>query len=295
MTWLQVMINTSPAEADIIEEILGSLGALSITYMDAAETPVIEPELNEMVLWARTQVIGLFDGKVHKKEILKNKLNRYFAKEDFENEFIIEIKQLKNKNWERIWLENFKPMRFGQDLWVCPTGMNVKEDGLILAIDPGLAFGTGTHPTTALCLNWLARANLKGKYFVDFGCGSGILSIAALKLGAKKVLGIDHDEQAIKASKENAKKNNIVKNFQVVKNDNIPEYSADFLIANIVTNTLIKEKDILLKLTKKNGEILLCGVLQNQIERLKEAFHRELIFLSYQEKNQWVLIHARKK
>ena len=246
-----------------------------------------------MAFWKQTYVTGLFEN--YEQKILKNHIKQLLKENDLDESCCFSIYKLKDRNWEREWLKNFKPKKYGERLWVCPTNLNGSHKDIVVKIDPGLAFGTGTHPTTDLCLTWLDKENLEGKKLVDFGCGSGILAIAALKLGAKEAFGIDHDQQAILASKSNAEKNNVTSNLKLSLYAPKKKYSADILIANIVTNTLLKEKDNFLKLTKKNSEIIFSGILKNQIEIIREAFEKDLIFLTQQEKEGWILMHMRKK
>lgn len=185
MSWLQISVVTDQHTAHEVADLFSDLGALSVTYLDAEDEPVYEPALGETVIWSHTQVVALYemtaDPVLIKRQITKrfqlSRLKRW------------EFDVINDQVWERAWMEHYRPMKFADRLWVCPTDQERYEENTVcLTLDPGLAFGTGTHPTTALCLDWLARQNLRGKTIVDFGCGSGILAIAALLLGAEKCL-----------------------------------------------------------------------------------------------------------
>jgi ribosomal protein L11 methyltransferase len=200
---------------------------------------------------------------------------------------------LADQEWERCWLEHFRPMRFGTRLWVCPRGQQVDDpEATIITLDPGLAFGTGTHPTTALCLSWLSEASLMQKSVIDFGCGSGILAIAALKLGADKAFGIDHDPQAIRASQDNAEENGVAAQLYLSgANDTLPP-PAQILVANILSGTLIRLRDELSRLVLPAGDLLLSGILTGQMDAVMQAFSTQFRFGPPRIQEDWVLLHG---
>jgi len=206
MSWLQAHLIVEQKQAQLIEFVFENLGALSTTLVDAEDEPLLEPALGEMPIWQKTKVTGLFSAEIA-ADNLRSQINQALNQDMTRH---LTLAPLENEAWERVWLKYFKPMKFGQRLWICPTGYQVtEENAVIIDLDPGLAFGTGTHPTTALCLTWLEQTDLTDKVVIDYGCGSGILAIAALKLGAKKVIAIDNDPQALLATKQNAQKNNV--------------------------------------------------------------------------------------
>jgi ribosomal protein L11 methyltransferase len=202
---------------------------------------------------------------------------------------------LEDREWERAWLDNFKPMRFGKRLWVCPHGLEVEaEDAVVVRLDPGLAFGTGTHPTTALCLEWLDGAELAGKTVIDYGCGSGILAVAALKLGARQVIGIDHDPQALLATRDNAAANGVADRLLVQGSDAADPAPADIVLANILANVLIDLSGRIEPLVADGGELVLSGILEDQWPAVAKAYSAGLDFGQAIIKDGWVRLHGRR-
>ncbi len=238
MSWLQLRVETSVEQTEAIENALLAAGAVAVTLEDSANQPILEPTLGETPLWNHTRVTGLFtaDTDTHRATVVAtanygNSLPRYCW----------EI--LEDKDWERVWMDNVHPMRFGKRLWICPSWRQPPEPNAAnLMLDPGLAFGTGTHPTTALCLEWLDSGNLQGKTIIDYGCGSGILGIAALLLGAKDVIAIDNDPQALIATLNNAKRNTIDSaQLHTYLPDQAPDNAqVDVVVANILAGPLME-------------------------------------------------------
>ncbi|WP_067518792.1 50S ribosomal protein L11 methyltransferase [Endozoicomonas ascidiicola] len=271
MSWIQVRLNTTSDHADRLEDLLLEVGASAVTLQDAEDQPVYEPELGTTPLWNNTVVIGLFDALTSVDHVVP------FLKEnaglDPFPKHKVEI--VEDKDWEREWMTHFHPMQFGDRLWVCPSWKPVPDpDAVNLMLDPGLAFGTGTHPTTALCLRWLdQQANLKGKEVIDYGCGSGILAIAALLLGAKSAIGVDLDPQALEATIENAKRNTIsASKLDVFLPDDEPAEAADVVLANILAGPLTQLAPKLAGLTKAGGSITLSGILSEQAEEIIQTY-----------------------
>ena len=229
MPWIQLKLNTTGANAEELSDALMEAGSVSITFQDTHDTPVFEPLPGETRLWGDTDVIGLFDAETDMKEVVAILENHPLLGAGFAHK----IEQLEDKDWEREWMDNFHPMQFGQRLWICPSWRDVPDENAVnVMLDPGLAFGTGTHPTTSLCLQWLDGLDLEGKTVIDFGCGSGILAIAALKLGAAKAIGIDIDPQAIQASRDNAERNGVSDRLELYLPDAQPEaMKADVVVA----------------------------------------------------------------
>ncbi|HAZ4882501.1 TPA: 50S ribosomal protein L11 methyltransferase, partial [Escherichia coli] len=232
MPWIQLKLNTTGANAEDLSDALMEAGAVSITFQDTHDTPVFEPLPGETRLWGDTDVIGLFDAETDMNDVVAILENHPLLGAGFAHK----IEQLEDKDWEREWMDNFHPMRFGERLWICPSWRDVPDENAVnVMLDPGLAFGTGTHPTTSLCLQWLDSLDLTGKTVIDFGCGSGILAIAALKLGAAKAIGIDIDPQAIQASRDNAERNGVSDRLELyLPKDQPEEMKADVVVANIL-------------------------------------------------------------
>ena len=203
MPWLQVRLAITPEQAETYEDALLEVGAVSVTFMDAEDQPIFEPDLNTTPLWSNTHLLALFEADAEPEAVFAHLQLLTGAELPEHHAEVIE-----DQDWERSWMDNFQPMRFGQRLWIVPSWHAAPEpEAVNLLLDPGLAFGTGTHPTTALCLEWLDGQDLKGTEVLDFGCGSGILAIAALLLGARRAVGTDIDVQALEASRDNAGRN----------------------------------------------------------------------------------------
>ena len=196
MAWIQLRIHTHRDNADLLGDLLMDQGSLSITYEDGQDEPIFEPKLGETPLWQDTVMIALFDAGTDLAPTIEFLESMPFLGKGFNHK----IEQVEDKDWIREWMDSFHPIQFGSRLWICPSWREIPDPTAVnVILDPGLAFGTGTHPTTALCLEWLDSLDLSNQEVIDFGCGSGILAIAAIKLGAKKVTGVDIDYQAIDA------------------------------------------------------------------------------------------------
>lgn len=232
MAWVQIRINSTNQQAESLSDYLEEIGSVSVTFMDSQDTPIFEPLPGETRLWGNTDVIALFDAETEMQQIVHQLKSAGYLSEDT----AYKIEQIEDKDWEREWMDNFHPMQFGKRLWICPSWREVPDENAVnVMLDPGLAFGTGTHPTTALCLEWLDSLDLNGKTVIDFGCGSGILAIAALKLGAKSAIGIDIDPQAILASRNNAEQNGVSDHLQLFLAKDAPQdLQADVVVANIL-------------------------------------------------------------
>lgn len=271
MSWIQVRLDTTSDHAKILEDLLLKAGACTVTLQDASNQPIYEPELGTTPLWNSTSVVGLFDANIRTDDVIpflkKNAGLNPFPKH--------KVELLEEKDWEREWMTHFHPMQFGNRLWVCPSWEEVPvPEAVNLMLDPGLAFGTGTHPTTALCLQWLdQQASLEGKTIIDYGCGSGILAIAALLLGAKSAIGVDLDPQALEATIENAKRNHIpMDKLEVFLPGGEPSDQADVVVANILAGPLTQLAPELASLTKEGGSIALSGILTEQANKIIQTY-----------------------
>lgn len=273
--WQQLVIELDGREPDLAEAVLVELGAVSVTLSDAGDNPVLEPGPGETPLWASTRLTALFDATLDLENIAATLRSRLAP--DSPLQFRIEA--LADRDWEREWLKDFGPMRFGQSLWVCPRGSELPEPGAILVeLDPGLAFGTGTHPTTALCLEWLDSLDLPGRTVIDYGSGSGILAIAALKLGARTATAFDIDPQAIIATRDNAERNGVAERLAVTLSPGDLETPADIVVANILAGPLIELATKVLDLTITGGKLALSGILSSQVAEVEAAYARGLRF-----------------
>jgi len=292
MPWLQLSIDTSEQQAPLLELVLENLGALSVTLGDAGDQPLMELPPESQQLWEQTRVTALFEGDTDPK-VLRSALEATLDDELLRR---MRWERIEDRLWERVWLEHFKPMSFGRRLWVCPDGQSVsQDDGVIIQLDPGLAFGTGTHPTTALCLSWLDGQELEGKTVLDYGCGSGILAIAALKLGAREAIAVDHDPQALEASRENALKNRVADRLHVCLPESMPEVGADILVANILAGPLMSLAPRLNALLKPAGRFALSGILAEQASDVASCYNPFADLQPTVHQEEWVLIAGTKK
>lgn len=256
-------------EADRVEAVLMSNGAHAVTLSDAGDDPVLEPAPGETPLWSSTRVTALFDADTNFDALacdLRDKLGLDQLPANH-------VEVLADRAWEREWLKDFGPMKFGRRLWIVP-GDNVvpAADAVVVRLDPGLAFGTGTHPTTALCLEWLDSVDVSDKSVFDFGCGSGVLGVAACKLGAASVEGVDIDLQAVTASRQNAQRNDVEDRFRTAQIISDAEATFDIVIANILAGTLIEHATFISGIVKDGGRLVLSGILSNQVEDVQNAY-----------------------
>ncbi|MFZ7203001.1 50S ribosomal protein L11 methyltransferase [Avibacterium avium] len=270
MAWVQIRINSTNQQAETISDYLEEIGSVSVTFMDSQDTPIFEPLPGETRLWGNTDVIALFDAETDMQQIVSLLKSAGHLSE----ETAYKIEQIEDKDWEREWMDNFHPMQFGKRLWICPSWREVPDENAVnVMLDPGLAFGTGTHPTTALCLEWLDSLDLNGKTVIDFGCGSGILAIAALKLGAKSAIGIDIDPQAILASRNNSEQNGVSNRLQLFLAKDAPQdLQADVVVANILAGPLKELAPTISQLVKAQGKLGLSGILEIQAQSVCEAY-----------------------
>ncbi|ELJ8549346.1 50S ribosomal protein L11 methyltransferase [Vibrio cholerae] len=293
MPWIQIKLNATNDNAEAIGDMLmEETGAVSVTFLDAKDTPVFEPLPGETRLWGDTDVVALYEADMDTSLILQQIKASNMLAEGFAHK----VEQVEDKDWEREWMDNFHPMQFGRRLWICPSWREVPDPQAVnVMLDPGLAFGTGTHPTTALCLEWLDNLDLSGKTVIDFGCGSGILAIAAIKLGAAKVIGIDIDPQALLASKDNAARNGVEDKIEVYLPKDQPEgLVADVVVANILAGPLRELSPIIKGLLKPGGQLAMSGILDTQAESVAEFYRDDLELDPIAEKNEWCRISGRK-
>ncbi len=297
MSWIQLQIRSGQDDAPTIESALEAAGALSVTMVDAADQPLFEPGPGETPLWADLLITGLFSAEADPLQVIAA------IKESLTPAQLagLVVASLEDRNWVRAWMDEFKPMRFGQRLWICPSWTPPPDPTAVnLMLDPGLAFGTGTHPTTSLCLAWLDGQDLAGCQVIDYGCGSGILGLAALKLGAALAHGVDNDPQALVATRDNCDKNGISPErfptwlpqdfYQAVKAGEITPVQG--IAANILAQPLIDLAATLAGLLKTGGWILLSGILEEQVESVMTAYSPWFTIDSIDTMNGWARITA---
>jgi ribosomal protein L11 methyltransferase len=292
MVWHQISVITDKKTAPKVSDFFSDLGAVSVTYMDAEDQPVYEPPPGETKIWRLTKVIALFELDTE-PELVKTVLFSQFKGYLLQNWF---HEVLQDQAWERTWMEHYQPMKFGESLWVCPTGQEKSESGTVcMTLDPGLAFGTGTHPTTALCLEWLANHDLTDKVVIDYGCGSGILAVASLLLGAKQAYAIDIDPQAITATRANAEKNEVVDRIECYLPEQFSDLQADIVIANILAKPLCELSELISELIKDNGKLILSGILNEQAESVMMAYEHHNINIQTPEiQGDWCRLDGKK-
>lgn len=267
--WLQLTVDIAPTQLPRWELALQTIGALSITYRDAEDNPVFEPEPGEITLWDSLKLTALFDQGTEGAQLIRDLSGLI----DNVTSNDIQLETLPDRHWERAWLDDFGPMQFGRQLWICPLEIEPPQpQAVVLRLDPGLAFGTGTHPTTAMCLRWLDANELQNNTIIDYGCGSGVLGIAALLLGAKRVYATDIDPQAIQATTANAQVNNVENKLQCCSAEEIERVEVDVVMANILAGPLIKLAETLAKHCATRGRIVLSGLLCEQVDQVWRAY-----------------------
>ncbi len=295
-TQFQITVNTTRDFAETLSDDFFELGALSVTMTDAEDEPLFEIDLKEKPLWQNMIITALFDQTISaKKIILKIKnINPAYQLLNFQSETIAE------KNWVAESQQYFHAQQFGENLWVCPEwekeNFKLPDNNKAIFIEPGLAFGTGTHPTTQLCLEYISNHPPKNKLVIDYGCGSGILALAAIALGAQKVFATDHDILALESTHNNASYNLFDKNNLIIlKTNEINNTQADLMLANILANPLIELAPILTNLILPNGILILSGMLINDTDRVFAAYHNNFELERTAEKDGWALMELRKR
>ncbi|MGB1199486.1 MAG: 50S ribosomal protein L11 methyltransferase [Thalassotalea sp.] len=293
MPWIQLRLSADEETAEKYSDWLMACGSQAVTFIDAKDTPIYEPlPGDEVIYWHNTVVMGLYDASHDMDKVITYLQSIHPDKKAMR----YKLEQLEDKDWEREWMDNFHPMKFGERLWICPSWREVPEpEAVNVMLDPGLAFGTGTHPTTALCLTWLDGLDLKGKTVVDFGCGSGILSLAALKLGAEKVIGIDIDPQALQASKANAERNGVEDRLALYLPADQPEIKADVVVANILAGPLRELAPVIIQFVGEKGQLALSGVLEDQAQTLQTLYGQWCNMDDIAVQEEWVRLSGRRK
>ncbi len=300
--WLEVEIQSNQKDVEAFEEWLFGAGALSVTLRDSEDDDdiahaVLEPVPGEVRLWKEVTLVGLFaqdsiPSEVQDALYLSAALNGISVP-------VHRMSKLGDREWERAWMDSFQPMQFGQSLWICPTQQPVPDpEAVTIRLDPGLAFGTGTHATTAQCLAWMGDKTtssltpFQGLSVIDFGCGSGVLAIAALMLGANEAWAVDIDEQAILATKTNAEQNGVLPSIHVGQPEILDSQQVDVLMANILFKPLMALADNLAGFVKPGGALVLSGILEEQMEPLRLRYNNNFEFAPNQLQDGWALLTA---
>jgi ribosomal protein L11 methyltransferase len=292
MIWKQISFEVKKSETDLVSEVLMGLGSVSITYSDALDDAIYEPPVGQTPLWDNVKVNALFSSEVNQKSIET-------SISDICNIVVIDTVTLKDRVWEEECQKDFPSMRFGKRLWVCPswdTESILSNDSIVIHMDPGLAFGTGTHQTTSLCLEYLDSNPPKNLHVIDFGCGTGILAIAAAKFGAKSVIAIDNDPQAVLSSKENVAKNKCENTITTIHSiDQGSDRKCDLLIANILANPLVELEPLFSDLVHTNGMLLLSGILKEQVDRVVKCYSINFSNIEVANKGEWFRISGKRR
>ncbi|MDH5387344.1 MAG: 50S ribosomal protein L11 methyltransferase [Gammaproteobacteria bacterium] len=292
MPWLQISVHTTQNFAEQVEDTLLQFGACSVTLTDAADQPILEPAPGETPIWQDIVATGLFNETENQQQLVKN-IDTALA--EIEHHISSEI--LEDQNWTRSWMDHYQAMQFGERLWVCPWHIDPPDpEAVNLRLDPGLAFGTGTHPTTSLCLSWLDQHIKQPKKLLDFGCGSGILAIAALLLGLEQADGVDIDPQALEASLTNAKANEVEDRLHLYSAEQFAAEHAqqqyEIVVANILSGPLVELAPTLAGHTLAGGDIVLSGILAEQADSIIAAYTPYFKMDAPLVEGDWVLIHG---
>lgn len=293
MPWLELALTLRADRQTAIEAALEDLGALSITLQDAGDAPILEPAPGETPLWPTIALSALFEPD-------RDRIGLAQALTELVPDLAPDqpvFREIADQDWSRAWIDRFQPMRFGRRLWIYPSTVEppLGTDAVIVRLDPGLAFGAGTHATTALCLDWLDAIDPAGLHVIDYGCGSGVLGIAALKLGAAHALGVDNDPQALVASRDNAERNGVATRFDLAAPEEIGAVTADVLIANILAGPLRDLARRFASLLESRGRIALSGILRGQEQELLERYGEWFDNLRVTARDDWLRIDGSRR
>lgn len=298
MKWLQIHITVEQAQVDFTETLLSSLGAVSVTLDDAENQDLLEPLPGETPLWNKVIVTGIY-AQEEDEEIDVNALTTFITAQMPDTPLRYDF--LEDQEWERTWMDAYEPIQIAEKYWIVPEWMQAPEpDAVNIKLDPGLAFGTGNHASTFLCLQWLGKINLKDKIVIDYGCGSGILGVAALLLGAKKVYATDIDPQAVLATKQNAELNGVLEHLYV----GLPEefniefnhQKADVFVANILAGPLMALAPEFSTLIKSEGEFALAGILEEQVPDVSAVYSQFFDIIEVEKREeQWCRISGKRQ
>ena len=290
MAWVQIRFAVAKEHVDEISDFLMEVGSQSVTFTAGDDQQAIfELFPGDVKYWDHCTCVALFDAA----EDLNFVVSQMAAHPHIGEGFAHKVEQVEDKDWEREWMDNFHPIKFGERLWICPSWREIPDpEACNVILDPGLAFGTGTHATTALCLEWLEGMDLSDKTVLDFGCGSGILAIAALKLGAKRAIGIDIDPKAITASLENAERNGVADQIELYLPEDAPQFDTDVIVANILAGPLKELKEIICGYGHEGTLLALSGILAEQAKDVSDAYQPLADLAPPQQQDEWVRING---
>ena len=291
MSWLELSVRVSRQNALLVENLLQNEPVLALTLTDDADDPVLEPGVGETPLWPSVCVTALFSGDTP-VEPLTRLLSLVPGVERPQQ---VNFRKFEDEQWERVWLDRFKPMQFGSGLWIIPGEADIPESAkYALRLDPGLAFGTGTHPTTHLCLEWMDGHDFESESVIDYGCGSGVLGITAAIKGARTVDCIDNDPQALVATIDNAKRNRAEDTIKSMMPEQFNPQLADVVLANILAGPLIELAPLLSANVRPGGSLVLSGILEEQTGEVEKAYASEFPELQKKVLDGWVLLTGNK-
>ncbi len=292
MPWLQLKFETQPEQAERLSELMESTGASAVTLQDAADQPLFEPPPGATPLWNNILISGLFAADANIDTILST-IQQALGETPLP---VWTLNPLEDKDWVRAWMDDYQPMCFGEKLWIVPSTFTPPEpDAINILLDPGLAFGTGTHPTTAMCLRWLDAHPPVNQAVIDYGCGSGILAIAACRLGADSALAIDNDPQALLATRDNALLNQVSTQIEAVLPDQRPSTPVPLLLANILAGPLHALAPQFAEQVHAGGHIVLSGIIETQANALIQHYDPWFELNIYQQQEEWICLQGRRK
>jgi len=287
MTWLELSVRVARQHAALVETLLQNEPVLALTMTDDADDPVLEPGVGETPLWPSVCVTALFDGGTPVEPLTR--ILSLVPGVDWPHQ--VSFRRFENQQWERVWMDRFKPMQFGRRLWIVPGESEAPAQAKhVLKLDPGLAFGTGTHPTTRLCLEWIDGHDFSGETVVDYGCGSGVLGIAAAIKGAARVICVDNDPQALTATRDNAQRNGVQDDIECLAPEQFSPQTADVVLANILAGPLIELAPRLCATLASGGSLALSGILEGQAQEVAAAYAGSVPDLTKRVEDGWVLL-----
>lgn len=288
VSWLRIILRASERDADAVADALTTGGALSVSIESATDARRLQGAREAVPLWDQNRIIGLFDANTNAADIVYA-----VGKTLGIDNLSYESDCLDDLDWEQTWREQFRPLRVASNLWIVPSWCAPPDPEAVgVVLDPGLAFGTGSHPTTRLCLAWLAAQPLLGRVVIDFGCGSGILAIAALKLGAAAAIGVDTDGLALSVSRENAARNHVEERFVACFPQELSAHqTAPIVVSNILSETLIALAPELTVRVARGGQLALSGILAEQAHEVATAYSRAFD-LNSRRRDDWILLEG---
>jgi ribosomal protein L11 methyltransferase len=301
-SFIELSFELGPLEAEEAESSCFACGATAVTFVDSRDDPILEPLPGEFRLWPATRLQALFasedvatsplSASLVESERLKNQLSSALGIAPT----LIQARLVGDRAWEREWLKHFHAMRFGRRLWVCPHHEQVEDpNAVVVKMDPGLAFGTGTHPTTALCLGWLDSSPVAGSRVIDYGCGSGVLAVAAAKLGAAETHCFDIDPQALIATRDNAEANAVSAHVHLHASAEALPGGVDVLLSNILSGPLCDLAARFASLVRRGGDLVLAGLMEHEVSDVTRAYGACFDIRPFGQREGWVGLHGRRQ